>query len=113
MKPPISVYFADAKLARTLGERLAAATGRRVDIVDDLLPALESSGPLVTSTTQCSPVECAGMTDAGRRVIILAAVPSAFQEELYGKAGASAYLPMSLDLGPLVEAIGRLEPSIA
>lgn len=109
MQPPIFVYFVDATLAKTLRGRLAAATGREVEIIPDLPTGLKAPGVLVTSTTQCSPAECAGISETGHQVIVLAAVPSAFQKQLYESAGAVAYLPMSLDLAPLIEAIGEVE----
>lgn len=101
----LAVYFADGKLARTLSERLAAAIGRPVSVVDSLPRSGYIPHILVTSTTQCSPVECHGVVEEGTQVIVLAAVPSSFQKGLYEKAGASAYLPMTLDLEPLLEAI--------
>lgn len=113
MPSPISVYFVDTKLAKTLSSRLAAATGRDVAVVDNLLTALDAPGLLVTSTTQCSPAECAGIAEVGHQVIVLAAVPSAFQKQVYENAGASAYLPMSLDLEPLTEAISQVEAGFA
>jgi hypothetical protein len=109
----ISVYFADPALANALRERLAAATDETVEVVDDVVSQLGQLGTLVTSTTQCSPAECAGIAEAGGQVIVLAAVPSDFQKQLYESAGAAAYLPMALDLAPLVAAIARVETSAA
>jgi hypothetical protein len=109
----ISLLFSDVGLANVLRDRVVAATGRRVVVLDELNGSLSRLGILVTSTTQCSPAECAGIAEAGVRVIILAAVPSDFQRGLYESAGAAAYLPMALDLDPLFAAIARIEAAAA
>lgn len=107
----ISLHFTDVSLANALRDRIAAdAPDRRIVVVDDLVQSVRACGTLVTSTTQCSPAECAGLAEAGMHVIVLAAVPSEFQKGLYESAGAAAYLPMTLDLAPLIAAIKRVDP---
>lgn len=86
---------------------LAKATGRSVGIH---AAVGESKAPavLVASTSECSPAECSGLTQGRRDVVIIAAVPSAFQEQAYLEAGAAGYVPMSIDVGPLVELLQAL-----
>ena len=98
------VLTSDIALAEQLCARLGDTLGRAVTI----LRAANETTPreiVVTTTSACSPDECAGLTQSGVLVVVLAALPSNFQEQNYRSAGAADYLPMTLDIGPLSEAV--------
>lgn len=104
---PIHVVVGVPSLAATLAQVLADATGRAVGI-HPVVGNSPAPAVLVAATSECSPDECFGLKQDNRDVIILAAVPSPFQEQAYLKAGAAGYLPMSIDVGPLVELLRAL-----
>lgn len=104
---PVRILTSDAGLAEQLRARLEAVLGRAVTV----LKGLWETGPaeiVVTTTTECSPDECAGLAQSGVAVVVLAALPSHFQERSYRDAGAADYLAMSLDMGPLEGALQSL-----
>ncbi len=100
----MSILCSDAGLAEQLRARLEHALGRAVRV----LKGLCESNPhevVITTTSACSPDECAGLSQSGNAVVVLAALPSSFQEQHYRKAGAAHYLAMSLDIAPLAAAV--------
>jgi DNA-binding NarL/FixJ family response regulator len=55
--------------------------------------------------TDCSPLECQYFATKGRRLVILAALPSERSRTLYLAAGAAAYIPMDGGAGELEAAL--------
>ncbi len=104
---PIRVHTGDHSLAHQLSSRLGSVLGRAVTVLCSLRDTLAPS-ILVTTTSQCSADECAGLAESGVSVVILAALPSSFQEQSYLSAGAAHYLPMNLDIEPLADALSAL-----
>lgn len=101
---PIHVLAGDESLSQHLCVRLQSILGQTVGILH-AVTEIVAPGIVVTTTSECSPDECAGLTHSGVDVIVLAALPSSFQEESYRNAGASHYLPMNLDIEPLTLAL--------
>lgn len=63
-------------------------------------------GDVVVMTCDSGAVErCADLTRHDVRVILVAAIPSEEEEAAFRRAGAEGYLPMSLDLHPLLDAV--------
>ncbi|MEO8540381.1 MAG: hypothetical protein ABI577_11625, partial [bacterium] len=104
---PVHIMAGEHALAEGLKTRLTAVLARDIDTVPDLA-STTPRGILVTTTSHCSPDECAGLAHAGIAVIVLAALPSSFQERAYRGAGAIAYLEMSIDVGPLTHVLSSL-----
>lgn len=104
---PVRILTSDMSLAEQLRARLELLLGCGVTI----LQGIGETAPqeiVVTTTTECSPDECAGLTQSGVAVVVLAALPSNYQERSYREAGAADYLAMSLDMGPLAGALQSL-----
>lgn len=109
---PIGIITSDPTLAEQLQARLETLLARNVTILDGWRQT--TAGDLViTTTTACSPDECAGLTHSGVAVVVLAALPSDFQERNYRLAGAAGYLAMNLDTEPLAEIVQGLAPVTA
>ena len=104
---PIRIVTSDRSLAEQLRVRLEAVLERAVTVLQSIT---ETTPPavVVTTTSECSADECAGLTQSGVDVVVLAALPSSFQETTYREAGAAHYLPMSLDIAPLALALAVL-----
>lgn len=71
-------------------------------------PVLDGAGlhdVVVTTPADCSADECMEMIQRGARVIILTPVPRERERQLYTSSGASAYLPMLIDGGELMDAL--------
>lgn len=104
---PIRIVASDRSLAEQLRVRLEAVLDRAVTVLQSIT---ETCPPavVVATTSECSADECAGLTQAGVDVVVLAALPSTFQENSYRQAGARHYLPMSLDIAPLALALAVL-----
>ncbi len=62
---------------------------------------------VVTASDTTSLEECSRLQAQGAGVVVLAAVPDLGAQAQYLGAGALAYLPMALDLAPLVGAISQ------
>lgn len=104
---PVRILTSDASLAEQLRARLELVLGCCVTVLNGLWETAPRE-IVVTTTTECSPDECAGLTQSGVAVIVLAALPSNFQERSYREAGAADYLAMNLDMGPLAGAVQSL-----
>jgi hypothetical protein len=94
-------------LGPSLSRRLAMELGVEIPLIEST-QTVPLDTILVAATSECSPGECAGLRLDGRDVVIIAAVPGTFQKAQYESAGARAYLPMAIDLGPLVETLRGL-----
>lgn len=57
---------------------------------------------LISTTSDCPAERCAELAALGVAVVILAAIPRNDDRELYQRAGAAAYLPMSIRPGELL-----------
>lgn len=71
-------------------------------------PVLDSAGPddiVVTTPADCPAEECLEMVQRGARVIVITPVPRERERQLYTSSGASAYLPMLIDGGELMDAV--------
>lgn len=71
-------------------------------------PVLDGAGlddVVITTAADCPAEECLEMVQRGARVIILTPVPRDRERQLYTSSGASAYLPMLIDGGQLMDAV--------
>lgn len=71
-------------------------------------PILDGAGLddiVITTPADCTAEECLAMVERGARVIILTPVPRERERQLYTGSGASAYLPMVIDGGQLMDAV--------
>ena len=104
---PIRIVTSDLSLAEQLRVRLDSVLDHAVTVLHSIT---ETTPPavVVTTTSACSADECAGLTQSGVDVVVLAALPSTFQEDTYRQAGAAHYLPMSMDIAPLALALAVL-----
>jgi DNA-binding NarL/FixJ family response regulator len=65
---------------------------------DTRLVPLDEAGPgdvVFTTMTDCSPQECQWFAAKGRKLVVLAALPSDHARDVYLAAGAAAYVPMN------------------
>lgn len=68
---------------------------------------------IFTTMTDCSPQECQYFATKGRKLVILAALPSDRARDVYMAAGAAAYIPMdggTLELEAALRAAMAHEP---
>jgi hypothetical protein len=94
-------------LRRALVARLGGVDGvecKSVERPECVADARVVVGPAHVVTTD----QCAAMAARGVKVVILTPVPTDEEANLYRAAGAAAYLPMLLDLGPLRTEVERL-----
>ena len=100
------VSISDARLRDALVSRLRKTNGISIASDADSLPADSDPNEVVVATVADCPVSAVpALARAGVRLVILAAVPNHLQADRYREAGAVAYLPMDIDLRPLVDAI--------
>ncbi|MBI5949551.1 MAG: hypothetical protein HY875_15535 [Chloroflexi bacterium] len=70
---------------------------------------LATHGDILISTPMDCPAErCAQLAESGVRVMILAPVPRDRERQRYRRAGAAAYLPMSVEHGHLLQEVQRV-----
>jgi DNA-binding NarL/FixJ family response regulator len=87
--------------------RSSLETWARARPATHLVP-LDEAGPgdvVFTTMTDCSPHECRYYAIKGRKLVILAALPSDRSRDLYLAAGAAAYVPMDVGTAVLEAAI--------
>lgn len=101
----VHVVTSDGALRRALLGRLEHVPGLNLLMRDGTAGAPKPEDVVVATTTDCPSERVAELTTAGVRVIILAAVPRASEQDRYRKAGAQAYIPMTVDTTQLVDAI--------
>ena len=90
-----------ALLVRDVG--LANALRRCLqDVIDapsvtlDRMVELPPSTVILTTTSDCPPSVCGGLTERGLRIVVLAALPNDAQAKHYERIGAIAYVPMEV-----------------
>jgi DNA-binding NarL/FixJ family response regulator len=102
------------RASQGVADCLSRLSRRTVRAIQNLFQSQESA-VLLAASSQCSPAECEELTRSGRKVIVLAALPSDEQRSAYLAAGAAGYLPMAVDTRPLLDLIdevdGRRPPS--
>ncbi len=107
----LHVVTSDGALQKALRARLSGALG--VDLSHDgqrRQPARDDI--VVSTTTECPADRAAELAAAGVHVIILSAIPREEERVRYRQAGADAYLPMSMDVTELVDAIRHAEAAV-
>lgn len=86
----ICVDTAFGELRSSLENWVRLRRGANLVAVDEV-----GAGDVIfTTMTDCSPQECQYFAAKGRRVVVLAALPSDRAREVYLAAGAAAYIPM-------------------
>lgn len=90
--PLVRVRIANRALRDVIIEQIAAM-GWSV--------AVDEASMVVTTTTDCSVDECRVLARDGSRVVVLASAANAGMAERYLSGGASAYLPMRVDVNEL------------
>ncbi len=110
MEPTVVVISADGALRRALVSRLGRAVSIAAEVRSDFTSGrrLTTSDILIIPAAELSPARCRALALEGLHVVVLAALPRQADEQSYLDAGAEAYLPMTVDPAPLVEAIGRI-----
>ncbi len=107
----VVVVASDGYLRRAIAARLQPhapagfLAGSSLDLAapDDILLVPER---------ECSPARCQVLTRQGISVIILASLPTDRQRTAYARAGADAYVPLSLDATTLIGAVTQ-QPAAA
>jgi len=105
----VLVAIDEPAIRAALAGRLALALRGEADVADGPLPG----GPpetlrsvVVAGNPSCTPGEAAALVAHGWRVVVVvASAVTSGSEQAYRAAGVSGYLPMDLDLSPLLEAI--------
>ncbi|MGE5594884.1 MAG: hypothetical protein ACM3S1_02475 [Hyphomicrobiales bacterium] len=101
---PIRVTTSDPALGRALEAHLQSRPGRLEGELSEA--GRRGLSVVVAPTRDVSPAYCTDLVAAGSIVVILAAVPREHERMAYLRAGAAAYVPMSLDPGSLVTEVG-------
>ena len=114
MEPTILVVSSDGALRRALVSQLSAALPLNVEAHANLARGTGTgpSGIVVVPAAELTLSHCRGLVQEGLRVVVLAAFPRQIDQESYIDAGAAAYLPMTTDPAPLLEAIIRVSESV-
>jgi DNA-binding NarL/FixJ family response regulator len=102
----IRVITADPALRNALVSQIERSGRFALTTVGE--PVLDGAGlddVVVTTPADCPAEECLEMVQRGARVIILTPVPRERERQLYTSSGASAYLPMLIDGGELMDAV--------
>ncbi len=108
--PKKTVYVATDNAA--LRRALLAQFGQQPDLF--FVPEASRNGMathgdvLLSTPTDCPAERCAELAGAGVRVMILAPVPRDRERQRYRRAGAAAYLPMSVEHGHLLHEVQRV-----
>lgn len=109
MGKAIHILTTDPALKHALVSRIGSSTK-----ADGVEPGFDGddhvlAGDLVIApSSDCPPARCEELAHAAAKVIILAALPRADEERRYAVAGASAYIPMTLDGDILMKTVDRL-----
>ena len=104
MAVAVHVVTSDAALQKALTARLERSP--RVVMTSHLDP-FNRTGIVVTPASECEIERCAKLAARGLTVIILAAIPRPLEQERYLRAGAAAYVPMTIDSELLLAEIDR------
>jgi hypothetical protein len=94
-----------------LAAALTRALEGRLDAGVETVTALNgrfSSRVLLTTSADCDIAACTALASGGIQVVVLAVRPGAAEQARYVAAGARAYLPMELDVTPLIETLEGL-----
>jgi len=103
----VHVVTADAALQKALSARLERSPRVVLTNEDGKLDPFARTDIVVTPASDCDVERCVKLAAHGFMVIILAAIPRAFDEERYLRAGAAAYIPMAVDSEQLLAEIHR------
>ena len=105
--PGLYVVASDRLLRRALLAKLRSAhlEGVVMPERDGWLGAAESGDMVITPVADCPPERCTELARAGIRVIVLAPIPRDAERQQYLDAGASGYVPMTIDSNDLIAAI--------
>jgi DNA-binding NarL/FixJ family response regulator len=110
----ICVIAGAANVRHALVARLRHFFGEPISALPTHTNAQLEHGTVVITTARDSPIECCkAMVDEGLRVIVLATKPNAAAARAFEAVGVGAYLPMELDLGPLLAAVREASGSSA
>lgn len=104
----VLVAIDELAIRAALAGRLALALRGEADVAEGPLPGDPPHSPrsvVVAGNPSCTPGEAALLVAQGWRVVVVASAVMSASEQAYRAAGVSGYLPMDLDLSPLLEAI--------
>ncbi len=101
----IHVVSADGRLREALRSRLGTALCSCVVAWAAAVGGAAAGDVVVAPTAELSVSDCARLARDGVRVVVLAPIPRLIEERSYSAAGARGYLPMTVDTGPLIEAV--------
>lgn len=104
--PTIRVVTADPALRNALVGQIERSGRFVLPTIGE--PVLDSAGlddVVVTTPADCPAEECLAMVQRGAHVVMLTPVPRERERQLYTSSGASAYLPMRIDGGELMDTL--------
>lgn len=103
----LHVVASDALLRRALLAKLRTAhlEGITLPDHDGRLTTLAPGDMVITPVADCPLERCSELARSGVRVIILAPIPRESERQQYLDAGASGYVPMTIDSNDLIAAI--------
>lgn len=105
----VYVLATDTALVRALLQRLGDYEGITALRFDADAPPRE--GDIVVALANACPLErCMALVASGFRVVVLVAVARPAEGRAYLRAGATHYLPMTLDFSSLIDAL-RASPA--
>jgi DNA-binding response OmpR family regulator len=105
MESSVAVQVGDPVLGKVLSSRLGQLTGAEVHPGAARLPA---DAVVITAASSCALSQCTSLARRGTSVVVLAELPTTADRSRYLAAGAAAYLPMAVDLSPLVAVVTGL-----
>jgi len=103
----IHVVSADGRLRQALRSRFGTALCGCVVATATAVGGVAAGDVVVAPAAELSVSDCARLARDGVRVVVLAPIPRLLEEHRYSAAGARSYLPMTVDTGPLIEAVKR------
>ncbi|HEY5476325.1 MAG TPA: hypothetical protein VIK11_06365 [Tepidiformaceae bacterium] len=109
MGKAIHILTTDAALKHALVSRIGSSSSGAGVTPGPAGEEQYLAGDLVIAPSgDCPPARCEELAHASAKVIILAALPRSDEELRYTIAGASAYIPMTLDGDLLMKTVNRL-----
>jgi hypothetical protein len=98
----VFLHFSRPEVGNLLARRLGLALGRDLHVAAGLPPPGAPNTIVVADSRAVSTEQCDRLARAGHPVVVIAAIPRDDDRTGYLRAGARAYLPMALDVLPLI-----------
>ena len=108
MGKAIHIFTTDSALRHALAARIGTSSTALISPCCEDEDTVVAGDLVISPSGDCPPARCEELSHAAAKVIILAALPRQDEEVRYAAAGASAYIPMTLDSDLLIRTVDQL-----